>query len=493
MKEQCIRETIAQKLNRRRFMRGSFGGAALAGLVLAGCSSDNNRKNNTAAAKATATKATNAAATVASGGATAAAVRSAAGSAAATGPPAAVAGAPAFLKGTKLSFLGGTYYIPEGEATFKQILSDWGRQSGVETSYEANDWPSLQPRIAANIQAGNGPDLMGFFWFWPSLYADNLVDLSDIAGELESRWGGFTDAAKAAAYVKGQYLGVPLGAPTNAFNYRMSYLKKAGYGTFPDTWDDFFRAGAALKQQAKPIGVSLGRSLGDPLAVIYPYMYSYGATEVQEDGKTPGFQTPEFTDALQKWVQGWKDGMDETGLSWDDSSNNKAFLADQLAITNNGSSIYLAALKDQPAIARDMNHAINPRGPTGRFSTFQTQEFAILNYSKNQAAAKEFLKYFFSDAVYTKWFQSQKGYHVPPTRGKFLDDAVFTGDPKLRAFIDQAKLLRLPGYAAQPGPAAAGSMANYIIVDMFARAVQTGNVKQAISDAADQIKKTYSA
>ncbi len=482
-------------------MKGSLGTAAMAGLVMAGCSSNNNSSNNankpatTAATVASSAAATKAATTAATAAGTAAATRAASPAAAAGSPVAAAAasGVPAVIKGQKLSFLGGTYFVPEGEATFKQLLSDWGKQMGVETSYDAINWPDLQSKIAANIQSGSGPDVMGFFWFWPSLYASNLVDVSDIAGDLETRWGGFSDAAKAATIVKGKYMGVPLGAPTNANLYRVSYLNKAGLTKFPDTWEDYFKAGAALKKLGKPIGQSLGHSLGDPLSMIYPFMYSYGATEVLEDGKTPGFQTPEFTDALQKFIQAWKDGFDETGLSWDDSGNNKAYLADQLGITINGSSIYLSALKDQPDIAKDTDSAINPQGPKGRFSTYQTQEMAILSYSKNQAAAKEWLKYFYSDAVYTKWYQSQKGYHVPPTKTKFLDDAVFTSDPKLKAFLDGAKLLRLPGYTAAPGPAVANTMSNYVIVDMFAQAVQNGNAKQAIADAAAQVKKYYSA
>jgi hypothetical protein len=36
-------------------------------------------------------------------------------------------------------------------------------------------------------------------------------------------------------------------------------------------------------------------------------------------------------------------------------------------------------------------------------------------------------------------------------------------------------------------------MANYVIVDLFAKAVQTGNAKQAIADAVEQVKKYYSA
>ncbi len=478
---------VARRLNRRDFMRGAGGAAAFAGLVLAGCSSNNNSSNkNTASNSAgSATKPPAAASAPAASGATSAAAGASPAAAAATS-------APVVLKGSKVSFLGGTYFVPAGEDFFKQTLSDWGKQNGVETSYDATNWPDLQPKIAANIQSGSGPDVMQFFWFWPALYADNLVDVTDIASELEQRWGGFTDAAKTLAFVNGKYMGVPEGTATNAFAYRISYLKKAGFDTFPDTWDDLFKAGKELKKQGKPIGQALGHSLGDPISFVYPYMYSNGGQEISTDLKSPGFNNQQFIDALQKFVQAWKDGFDETGLSWDDSSNNKAFLADQIAVTNNGSSIYLAALKDNPDLAKDMNHAINPQGPTGRWGNYGGNNIAIMKYSKNQAAAKEFVKYFYSDAVFLKWLQAQQGYQVAPTKTKFLDDPMYTSDPKLKAYLDNAKFGRFPGFAAPPGPAPARSMSDYIIVDMYAKAVQNGNAKQAVQDAADQIKKTYS-
>ena len=36
-------------------------------------------------------------------------------------------------------------------------------------------------------------------------------------------------------------------------------------------------------------------------------------------------------------------------------------------------------------------------------------------------------------------------------------------------------------------------MSNYVIIDMFAKAVQSGNARQAIADAADQIKTIYAS
>ncbi|MHB8577261.1 MAG: hypothetical protein ACYDCQ_18265, partial [Dehalococcoidia bacterium] len=94
MTEQHTRETIAQELNRRQFTRGTFGGAAPAGLVLTGCSNNNSKHNAAAATRAT----------------------TSAGSPAAVGSPAAARGAPAILNGSKRSFLGGMYYVLEGEA-----------------------------------------------------------------------------------------------------------------------------------------------------------------------------------------------------------------------------------------------------------------------------------------------------------------------------------------------------------------------------------------
>ena len=74
----------------------------------------------------------------------------------------------------------------------------------------------------------------------------------------------------------------------------------------------------------KPFGQALGHSQGDPPSFAYPFMWSYGAMEVEEDGTTVAINKPEFVEALQAFTQHWKDAYDETGLSWDDAANNRA-------------------------------------------------------------------------------------------------------------------------------------------------------------------------
>ena len=61
----------------------------------------------------------------------------------------------------------------------------------------------------------------------------------------------------------------------------------------------------------------------------------------------------------------WKDSCDEGGLAWDDTNNNRAFLAGEICATLNGASIYIAAKRGQDKIkddkgepmVRDIQHA----------------------------------------------------------------------------------------------------------------------------------------
>ncbi|MGI8550354.1 MAG: extracellular solute-binding protein, partial [Dehalococcoidia bacterium] len=210
------------------------------------------------------------------------------------------------------------------------------------------------------------------------------------------------------------------------------------------------------------------------------------------DGKTVKINSKETVDIVTRFVQEWKNGFDETGLSWDDSSNNRAFLADQISVTNNGVSIYLTGIKSNPDIAKDMDHAVNPQGPGGRYQTWGANGFAIMSYSKSQAAAKEFLKWLFADEQFGVWFRANGGYYVPAVK-KWSNDPIWTQDPKLTVLRDTAKYGRFPGWQAAPGQQSAEVLAKYLIVDMYAQAVSTGNVKASVQNAESQLKQIFNA
>ena len=410
-------------------------------------------------------------------------------------PGAAAAPAGPSIKGQSLAFLGGSYFIPDAQKLFVSQIQKWGSDNGVTVSADFLNWTDLQAKIAAAVQSGAGADMFEMWPGWTYLYTDHLADVSDVANAMARAQGGFYDSwVTPAAQVDGKWLGVPTGTTNIAVNYRISYLKQAGIAdpekAFPATWEELFAVGAKLKALGKPIGQALGHSTGDPTAFAYPYMWSYGAMEVDKDGKTVSFNKPEFVDAMGRFIQAWKDGYDTTGLAGDDAYNNRAFLADQISVTLNGTSIYYTALQQNPAIATDMNHTDIPGGPAGRFYNFGSHAYGVLKESKNVDAAKSFLTWWTNPTQYGDWLHLQATYQIPPTK-QWENDPMWTKDPKTAAVQNDAKFGRPIGYAGPLNQKAALANSKYIIVDTFSRAIQNGDAAAAIKWGSDQLQQIY--
>ncbi len=493
---------IHRPITRRKLVASLGIGAAA--VLLAACSVDNTAQNTPAPTAAAApTKAavpTTAAAPTTLGTAATSTTGGAASptAAGATVAPAATGAAQTSnqsIKGMSLAFIGGSYFIPEAQTLFQNQMKQWGQDNGVNVSSDFLNWPDLQAKIAASVQSGGGGDMFELWPGWTFLYPDNLADVSDVANAVGEKQGGFYDSwVTPAVQVNGKWLGVPTGNTNIAVNYRISYLKQAGVADpehkFIDTWEELFAVGKKLKDAGKPIGQALGHSTGDPQTFCYPYMWSYGAMEVDKDGKTIAFNKPEFVDAMKRFVQAWKDAYDTAALGGDDSYNNRAFLADQIGLTLNGTSIYAAALKQSTDIAKDMSHADIPQGPAGRFYNFGSHSYAVLKASKSLPAAKAFLSWWFDPKQFGDWIHIQSTYQIPPTK-MWESDPMWDADPKFAAVKNDTKYGRLIGYAGPPNQKAALASSKYIVVDTFSKAVLSGDANAAIQSGADQLKQIY--
>jgi len=119
----------------------------------------------------------------------------------------------------------------------------------------------------------------------------------------------------------------------------------------------------------------LAHAFGDANAFWYPYLWSWGGKEVEADGKTVVLNSPGTIESVKFAVGLWKDACDEGAFAWDDSGNNRAFLAGTISATNNGASIYIEAKKkpdmyrtdDGKPLKDDCFHTPLPKGPAGPF------------------------------------------------------------------------------------------------------------------------------
>jgi len=193
--------------------------------------------------------------------------------------------APAFAQGTKLHLVRWVDFIPEADVELKRQAPEASKALGAEVTFEFINANDLQPRITAAIQSGSGADIIQMLWNWPQLYANALLDVSDVAEPIGKAQGGFYEVFDAAAKVNGRWLAVPHAVIGNAVAYRRSWFNEVGAKEFPKTWDEYREVGKKLKAKGKPIGQTLGHTFGDAPTFAYPVLWDFGGAEVDQSGK----------------------------------------------------------------------------------------------------------------------------------------------------------------------------------------------------------------
>ena len=293
-----------------------------------------------------------------------------------------------------------------------------------------------------------------------------------------------------ASKVDGKYLGVPHDFVGNAVHWRKSMFKAAGAETFPKTFADLFTVGKKLKANGQPIGQALGHSFGDPPTWCYPLLWAYGGAEVDQSGKV-AINSPETVAAVKAMKDAWKDAFDETGLAWDDTSNNRAFLAGTVSATLNGASAWWVARKDKSPFFDDIALDLIPAGPKGQFIWVLSNTYSVMKYTKNVEAAKAFVRWSMSDAVWMPWFELCASYYSGVGEKQDNNPLWAKFPPVVQVFKGAGKLSRAPGFPGPFNQKAGLAQSKYIIVDMFAKAVQGDSAEAAVAWAEGELKQIY--
>jgi multiple sugar transport system substrate-binding protein len=407
--------------------------------------------------------------------------------------------APAYAQGGTVHWLRWNDFVPASDQLLRrELLPEAQKALGVRITFETVNANDLQPRITSAIQSGAGPDLIMLNNNHPQLYAESLVDLTDLVETLGKAEGGHYPLVRANSNDGRKWLSMPWAIIGGMIAYRKSWFAEEGANTFPETWEAYRAIGKRLKAKGRPIGQTLGHTFGDAPVFAYPYLWSWGGKEVEADGRTVVINTKETVDSVNFMTAFWKEAHDEGGLAWDDTNNNRAFLSQTISATLNGASIYIESLRNPnkyldaagKPLKDDILHAPLPRGPAGQFSMHTYHSHVLPRYSKNQDAAKRLLQWFHSRAVYERWFISQKGFATPCT-SVWEEHKLWGEDPVMSPYKVAGKLGRAPGYAGPSGAKAAEVLSKYIITDMYAKAVQGMSAADAVRWAEAELKRVY--
>jgi multiple sugar transport system substrate-binding protein len=396
-------------------------------------------------------------------------------------------------KGAALRLLRWKRFVQGDEDQWLANTQRFTKATGVNVRVDSENFEDIRPKAAVAASVGSGPDIVLGWYDDPHQYADKLIDLSELAGYLDGKYGGWYDVVKRYCLHDGRWIAIGLGFLGGCIVYRDSMVKAAGFETVPGDTGGFLRLCQALKKNGTPCGFALGNAVGDANAWTHWALWAHGGRLVNEANEVV-IHSRETAAALD-YARALYETFIRGTLSWLDPNNNKAFLSGEISLTLNGVSVYYAAKNAQePQIRKlvpDIRHVNMPIGPIGRPAELNPFSPAfVFKYTKYPNAAREYLRFMWEREQYVDWQSAALGYAQQPLKA-YADSAIWTSDPKLTPYRKIPEITLDNGHAGKLGAASAGAMADYIVVNMFAEAASGATAIPAAMKRAEARARRY--
>ena len=394
--------------------------------------------------------------------------------------------------GAKINLLRWKRFVEAEDVAFMKIVDAFQNATGVTITVSNESYDDIQPKASVAANTGQGLDMVWGLYSLPFLFPSKCLDVTDVAEYLGKKNGGWASSGEQYGKYNGKWIGVPVAATGGLVNYRVAAAEKAGHKTFPEDLaglQDLFKG---MNKNGTPGGMALGHASGDANGWVHWALWAHGGKLIDKDNKVT-INSPETAKSLE-YVKSLYDNFIPGTASWNDSSNNKAFLAGQLHLTTNGISVYVTAKKEAPAIAEDMNHAHLPKGLDGKRRELHLGfPILIFSFTKFPQACKAFTAFLMEPEQFNPWVESAQGY-LSPFLKAYEKNPIWTADPKNTPYRDVATTASTPAGEAQMSENAAAAIADFVVVDMYANYC-TGreDVKTAMASAERAAKRIFRA
>src|SRR5437764_13410951 len=180
---------------------------------------------------------------------------------------------------------------------------------------------------------------------------------------------------------------------------------------------DVLQESGKLKNQGIPTGLAISH-YNDANHNWRDIMWTFGASEVKEDGKTLNVDTKEFRDFLDFAKAFYTEANEPEVFAWDDVSDNRYIGSGQGSFVHDAISS-LRSIQPPPdkpdPDAQKLYDSISIRptlaGPAGPHDMVDVDFYAVWQFAKNQAAAKQFLHDYMD--IWKDAMTASTGYNMP--------------------------------------------------------------------------------
>jgi multiple sugar transport system substrate-binding protein len=286
-------------------------------------------------------------------------------------------------------------------------------------------------KLTAAVLAGDPPDLL-IHTLGPSQlhFLDIVDDVTDYETTIQKQQGPLPPAFEKQFRIDGKYWGIPHFTRSGGFWARPSVFKAAGIDPLKDLTDYQALADAALKvtDANKPMygwGMTANRS-GDGDNTVRLVLFMWGGQVNDASGEVVVLNTEPYRTnnvAALTWLKAiYTDPkyapMLPPGVGgWTDPSNNEAWLANQIAFTNNAGTVYAQSVGDKNPVADDtvLLQQFKGLGPGARVlqGAGGPMIFFVMKGAKNKDAAFQIVQYLMTADGMKKIFQISTGYVYP--------------------------------------------------------------------------------
>jgi multiple sugar transport system substrate-binding protein len=339
-------------------------------------------------------------------------------------------------------------YYPEEDIAMQKIVKEFEAKHKVEVDLSFTAQEDLLKKITAALIARRTPDVAFCFYNdWQVVpkygWDDKLADVSDVINELKPR---YNEKMLVVAYVwnnrtkKRAYYGVPIEAQTMHIHYWRDLLREVGMeddpAKIPLKWDDYWaywkKAQDALRKKdpakyGKLYGIGMTESTraSDTLYNFEMALLSFNGEILDKSGKIVADEPKNkkaIVDTLKWFGELFTSGyVPPDATNWTDGDNNAGFHSRTLVMTPNPSQSIPAAQffnKDDPEKKNYFDNMATiewPDGPDGKKARYLSAVKTIIipKDSKNQANAKDFIKFIVEKDRFLEYIKAANGRWFP--------------------------------------------------------------------------------
>jgi len=351
-------------------------------------------------------------------------------------------------------------FVAEEDAAFRAAVAEYEKASGNKIDYSLIPFGPLTQKIIAALTSGDVPDVISTDnapIVPQNAWTDKLEDLTEVVETQKSHYHPtallaaqyYNNVAKKRSFYYAPYKATVF--PIHAWN---SLVDKAGYklADAPKTWDAFWDFFKPMQKKLREQGMRGVYSLGlqptttgpaDGNNTFHAFMIAYGGYGIVTKDGVPHLDDPQVKEAVVKALiyitTAFKDGYVPPGaLSWSDADDNNAFHAKQIVMDLDGTISTEVALYHKKEEYDDIVTMGFPLDNDGKPIPAQLAVIGgfVPKGAKNQAVAKDFLKYMIQPQVSNQWLKAGLGRWLPAMPALVKEDPYWLdpADPHRAAY-----------------------------------------------------------